>query len=270
MPTEHRPFPLLAGQPGPYQAGPLSYPRLYTFADGSSAPLFSRGILAASELEAIAQATAGIIAARCQGQRLLLIHILEGGRTFAGLLHDALRQRQADHDLRYEVAALKVRSYSQGSQSRGHKVLRPLTDCQGREMTDCSPYDGVVLIDDLIDCGQTMAWLISEYLPRLAAKSLGVCTMLEKDRGREAAVEAILGGCLISAGRLVPDEWLVGYGLDMALAGSGKQAGAHLFRQALPGGIYAFNSAIEQRLQAEYQADPGRVTGQLQVYVTAE
>ena len=90
--------------------------------------------------------------------------------------------------------------------------------------------------------------------------------MLEKERPRSREVDAILKDCLLSAGMRAPDEWLVGYGLDMALPGAGNVPDLHLFRQALPGGIYAFNSAIEYRLLAEYQADPEAVGKQLLVY----
>jgi len=263
-------FPLWSGSPGHYLSEGLRYPRFYTFIDGVVAPLFVNGVVPAAEIEGIALATAAAIARRYGGQRLLVVLILEGARIFGERVLRQLERLQEDYSLHYEVATIQVRSYEQGSQATAHKVLQPLRDHRGRELEDCGAFDGVALIDDLIDGGGTMVWLIREYLPRLSAKGLGVCTMLAKDRQRSRAVEDALAGCLISTGRRAPDEWLVGYGLDMALpGGEGRRPTLHLFRQALPGGIYAFNTAIEQRLIAEHQANPQGVEDQLGVYLSS-
>lgn len=279
MAGEETAFPLLPGSGDCYQSAGLEFPRLFTFADGSTAPLFTRGVVAAVELERMARLTVERISQRYGGQRLLLIQVLEGGRTFAEMVIKHLRARQggggdtADaaprERLRYEVATIQVRSYGQGSsQAAAHRIVQPLRDSLGRDLQDWAAFDGVVLLDDLIDGGQTMAWLVCDYLPRFAAKSIGICTMLEKDRPRRREVEEVLSRGLISAGLKVPDAWLVGYGLDLALPGRGDQLPLHLFRQALPGGIYAFNSAIEQRLTQAYQANPPGVAQQLRAYLS--
>jgi len=93
--------------------------------------------------------------------------------------------------------------------------------------------------------------------------------MLEKARKRAREVDEVLAGCLLSSGKPVPDEWLVGYGLDLALPGGVDGVTLHLFRQALPGGIYAFNEGIEPRLMAECRAHPQGVVHQLGVYLSA-
>lgn len=259
---------LWSGLPGHDLSDGLPYPLVYTFMDGSTAPLFSRGEVPAAEIERIAQATAMAIARRYEGQQVLVVLILEGARLFGEMVLCQLERLQEGHGLHYEVATIQVRSYGQGSQASAHRVLQPLQDHLGREIQDCATFDGVALVDDLIDGGDTMAWLIREYLPRLSAQDIGVCTMLEKERRRSRAVEEALAGCLVSTGRRVPDEWLVGYGLDMALSGGEDRSTLHLFRQALPGGIYAFNKDIEQRLMAEYRANPERVAQQLAAYLS--
>lgn len=262
-------FPLLAGGQDPYLSGGLSYPRCYTFNDGRSAPLFSRGVVPAAEIEGVARATAVAIAQRYRGQRLLVVLILEGARVFSEMVLCQLeRLRRQGQDLDYEVATIQVRSYGQGSQASAPRVLQPLQDYRGKELQNCAAYDGVALVDDLIDGGGTMHWLIREYLASRSAKGIGVCTMLEKARQRGRAMDDTLAACVIASGRRVPDEWLVGYGLDMALPGREDCPTLHLFRQALPGGIYAFNKAIEQRLLAEYQANPHGVAQQLAVYLS--
>lgn len=262
-------FPLRAAVPGQYLCGGVSYPQGYVFSDGSVAPLFRCGVLSAVEIGEIARATALSIAQRYGGQRLLVVLILEGARCFGEMVLGWLAVRQREYALRYEVATIQIRSYGQGSQATGHKVLQPLQDQLGREVQDCSGFDGVLLIDDLIDGGATLAWLIDQYLPPLSAKGVGVCTMLEKKRQRSRAVDELLAGCLLSTGKLVPDEWLVGYGLDLALPGGVDGLTLHLFRQALPGGIYAFNEGIEPRLMAECRAHPQGVVQQLGVYLSS-
>lgn len=265
MAAEKIAFPLLADGHHSALVDGLTYPLSFSFSDGSHAPLFTSGVVPAEELEQVARLTAERIAARYGGQRLLVIQILEGARTFAGMVRPYLED---PHGLRFELATVQVRSYGQGSQAAAHRIVQPLRDQWDQELTECGAFDGVVVLDDLIDGGQTVAWLVRDYLPRFAVRGLGVCTMLEKDRQRSRAVDEVLSGCLLSAGRRVPDEWLVGYGLDMALPGGGDIPDLHLFRQALPGGIYAFNSAIEERLLAAYQTNPTDVRRQLKIYLS--
>ncbi len=265
MAGEEIAFPLLPGGGDFYQIDGLKFPQSFTFTDGSTAPLFSSGVVPIVELERIARLTAERIGQRYGGQRLLVVQVLEGGRSFAEMV---VRHLRGLHGVSYEVATVQVRSYGQGSQAAVHRILQPLQDGLGRELHDCAAFDGVLLVDDLIDGGQTMAWLVRDFLPRFAAKSIGICTMLEKDRERCREVDEVLKRGLISSGLLVPDEWLVGYGLDLTLPGKGEQPPLHLFRQALPGGIYAFNSAIEQRLTQAYQTDPQGVVKQLMAYLS--
>ena len=269
MAAETVAFPLLAaGDHSPLLVDGLTYPRSFTFSDGSQAPLFTRGVVPAKGLKQVAKLTAERIAARYGGQRLLVIQILEGARTFAGMMLPCLEELRLAHGLCFEVATVQVRSYGQGSRASAHRILQPLRGLGGREVTECGAFDGVVLIDDLIDGGQTVAWLVRDYLPPFAVRGVSVCTMLEKDRLRSQAVDEVLSGCLLSAGRRVADEWLVGYGLDLALPGTGDIPDLHLFRQALSGGIYAFNSALEERLLAAYQTNPTDVRQQLGVYLS--
>lgn len=263
-------FPLLPGTQEHYQDSSYRYPLSFTFADGSYAPLFTRGVVSSLNLKKVALTAVEQILARHAGQRVLVVQILEGARVFARMLAPHLERLCPQAGIEYEMGAVQVRSYSHGSHATGHQIIKPLQDGHGQKLTDCRKYDAVVLVDDLIDAGDTMAWLISEYLPDFMAKEIGICTMLDKDRKRTKTVEAILCSHLISAGKSVPNDWLVGYGLDLALPGWGQTPTLHLFRQALPGGIYAFNSAIEDRLTREYQQRPAVVAEQLSIYISKE
>lgn len=263
-------FPLLLGNQEPFQDQAFRYPLSFSFSDGSSAPLFTAGVVSSPALERIALSTVEQIATRHMGQRLLLVQVLEGARLFFRMLIPHLEHLCPAAGIDYEIGSLKVRSYSHGSRAASHQILQPLQDSRGQELNNCSGFDGVILIDDLIDAGHTMAWLITEYLPCFTVNRIGVSTMLSKSRSRTNTVNEILSRHLISAGMQVPNDWLVGYGLDMALPGDGETQTLHLFRQALPGGVYAFNSNIEERLVREYQQRPAWVAEQLSAYICTE
>ena len=65
----------------------------------------------------------------------------------------------------------------------------------------------VLLVDDILDTGRTL-WRVIERLKRLEPRRIRVCVLLEKTARRECPVQADY------AGFLVPDLFVVGYGLD--------------------------------------------------------
>ncbi len=261
-------FPLLAGNPDPCWLDGKSYP-LTVLLDGVPEYLFAQGVASAAALAAVAADTARLLSTRYAGRRLLLVEVREGGGVFAGLVRRQLAGLGEESGLRVETGSIKVRSYGQGSRATAPRVVAPLCDARGREFADCSGFDAVALLDDLIDAGHTAVWLAETYLPRFAAREVKVCTMLDKARPRGREIAAALGRVMLSSGLRVADDWLVGYGLDLTVPGGGTAPELHLFRPALPGGVYAFNTALEPRLTAAYQADPQGLRRQLASYVSA-
>lgn len=75
-------------------------------------------------------------------------------------------------------------------------------------MTDIKNFD-VVIIEDIIDTGKTLSCVKKMLLER-EPKSLKICTLLDKPSRRETELEADY------VGTVVPDEFVVGYGLDYA------------------------------------------------------
>ena len=67
----------------------------------------------------------------------------------------------------------------------------------------------VIIVEDILDSGRTLAFL-KEYLLTKGAASIGIVTLLDKPARREKVVKAEF------AGFTVPDEFVVGYGLDYA------------------------------------------------------
>ena len=71
------------------------------------------------------------------------------------------------------------------------------------------PVEGrnVLIVEDIIDSGNTLHYLLDVFKNR-NAKSVRLCTMLDKPERREVAVDVDYVGFTI------PDEFVVGYGLD--------------------------------------------------------
>lgn len=95
---------------------------------------------------------------------------------------------------------IAVSSYGAGAQSSGVvRIIKDLdTSITGRH---------VVIVEDIIDSGLTMQYLLNNLASRGAA-SLRVCTLLDKPERRLTDVRADYTGFA------VPNEFVVGYGLD--------------------------------------------------------
>ena len=127
--------------------------------------------------------------------RPLLICILKGAFMF---LADLTRNL----DMKHEVDFMEVSSYGAGTASSG--VVRILLDLEqnieGRH---------VLIVEDIIDSGRTLNYIIRNLQTRRPA-SLRICTLLSKPSRREIDVEVEW------VGFEVPDEFVIGYGLDFA------------------------------------------------------
>jgi len=96
--------------------------------------------------------------------------------------------------------SMVVSSYGKGTVSSGK--IKILQDCR----TDIENKH-VLLVDDVLDTGNTLAQLKAFLLSR-APKSLKVCAFLDKPSRREAEIEADY------CGYEIPDAFVIGYGLD--------------------------------------------------------
>ncbi len=245
-------FPLLHGE------GENGYPANIIFQDGAEFPLFSSGIISAEKINQQAELVAEEI--RANLFRPLIVQVLEGARMFCSRVCSVLDNMKKS----YKRAEIKVVSYS-GTRAGSRKIITPLLDAAGRQLDNLKQYD-VVVIDDLIDAGNTMVWLIDNYLPRFSPRSLSAAFMLEKNRKRSREVDKFIAANHIIRGQLAADEWLVGFGLDMSLDGPDKSI--HLFRK-LPE-VYAFNRNIEERFFKEYNDNPLFFIRQMQSYISED
>jgi hypoxanthine phosphoribosyltransferase len=153
-------------------------------------------LIGEDELQARIRELAAEIAADYQGtEDLLLLCVLKGAYMF---LADLSRLLPIPH----EVDFMAVSSYGQGTTSSGavRIVLDLKEDIAGKN---------VLIVEDIIDSGRTLDYMRRNLLARAPA-SLRICTLLNKPERREIDVP------LDYLGFDIPDEFVVGYGLDFA------------------------------------------------------
>jgi hypoxanthine phosphoribosyltransferase len=91
-------------------------------------------------------------------------------------------------------------SYGAGTKTSG--VVKIVKDLD----LDLAEYD-VLLVEDILDSGRTLSYLL-ELLESRQPKSVKICTLLDKPERREVDVPVAYTGFT------VPDEFVIGYGLD--------------------------------------------------------
>ena len=130
-----------------------------------------------------------------RGENLLLVGILRGAVVF---LSDLMRHLE----LSCEIDFMDVSSYGTGTSSSG--VVRILKDLE-EDITDRH----VLIVEDIIDTGLTLSYLLRSLLARKPA-SLEICALLSKPSRRRVNLDVKY------LGFEVPDEFVVGYGIDFA------------------------------------------------------
>ncbi|MGM5595319.1 hypoxanthine phosphoribosyltransferase [Corynebacterium glucuronolyticum] len=126
---------------------------------------------------------------------LILVCVLKGAVYF---LTDFSRKLSIPSQMEF----MAVSSYGNSTSSSG--VVRILKDLD-REIENRH----VLIVEDIIDSGLTLSWLVRNLKSRHPA-SLNVITLLRKPEAQKAKVE------LLDVGFEIPDEFVIGYGLDFA------------------------------------------------------
>lgn len=134
-----------------------------------------------------------VISRDYEGKTVYLVCILKGAAVFAMELAKRIT-------VPCVIDFMATSSYGSGTVSSGVvKVTKELDmDPKGRD---------VLVVEDIIDSGNTLSFL-QEYFKEKGANSVKLCTMLDKPDRREVDVNVDYTGFSI------PDEFVVGYGLD--------------------------------------------------------
>jgi len=128
-----------------------------------------------------------------KGRQPILVNILKGGIIF---LSDLVRHIAVLH----EIDFMSVSSYESQTESTG--VVRILADLniniEGKD---------VIIVEDIVDSGLTLDYIRNILLAR-RPESMTICTLLDKKIKRKIEVP------LDYVGFEIPDEFVIGYGLD--------------------------------------------------------
>ena len=145
------------------------------------------------EISAVVKDLCAQLTKEYEGKNPLVIGVLKGAVMFMTDLSRAM-----DCDL--ELDFMDVSSYGAGMESSGDvKILKDLdTTVDGRDL---------LIVEDIIDTGRTLSYLIEIFKYR-KAKSIKVVTLMDKKERRVVDLEADYIGIN------VPNEFVVGYGLD--------------------------------------------------------
>jgi hypoxanthine phosphoribosyltransferase len=152
-------------------------------------------LLTTEEIQAKVVELGKQITADYTGKNLVLLGTLKGAVPFIGDLAQAI-------NLPLEIDYMAISSYGNRTQSSG--VVRIIKDLEGPV-----EHKHVLIVEDIIDSGQTLHYLI-DVLWQRKPLSLCVCTLLDKGRERIKPVK------LDYTGFQIPDQFVVGYGLDYA------------------------------------------------------
>ena len=153
-------------------------------------------LVSEAELDATVSRLAAQIDADYRGsdKKLVLLCILKGSIVFMGDLMKKLT-------VPVEIDCMKVSSYGSGTTSSGSVKIH--LDVTRPDLSDCD----FLIIEDIIDSGYTLSYL-TDYLKLRGARSVKTCALLDKPARRKVQFTPDYVGLEI------PDEFVVGYGLD--------------------------------------------------------
>ena len=152
-------------------------------------------LISESDIKARVKEIAKKISADYAGKTVTLICILNGASVFFADL-----VRELDLDVRFEF--MSVSSYGSGTVTSGEvKILKDVSyPIAGKD---------VIIVEDIIDSGCTLSYL-KRVLEQRNPASIAVCTILDKPSRRKVDFKGEYVGFEI------PDEFVIGYGLDYA------------------------------------------------------
>jgi len=154
-----------------------------------------RPLISARRIKQRVAELAGAISVDHRGAPLTLVIVLKGATVFAA---DLMRRITTP----FVIDFVRASSYGKTARSSGAVAL------SDEEKLDIAGHH-VIVVEDIVDTGLTISALIAA-LDRLGPKSLDVCTLLHKHVASARPVTIRYKGFDI------PDEFVVGYGMDYA------------------------------------------------------
>ncbi len=154
-----------------------------------------RILISEEELNSIVEDIAKRINEDYKGKNLLLVGLLKGSIAF---MADLMKKLEVD----CKIDFICVSSYGSSTESSGRvNIIKDVS--QSVEGMD------ILIIEDIIDSGNTLAFIL-KYFEAKGANSVKICTLLSKPSRRVVQIPVDY------IGREIPDEFVIGYGLDYA------------------------------------------------------
>ena len=150
-------------------------------------------LLTKEEIEEVVKELGKKITEDYKDKNLFLITVLKGAVVFLGDLMRAI-------EIPCEIEFMVLSSYGAGTTSTGSvKIVKDID----------LPLEGkdVLIVEDILDTGYTLSFLL-DLLKGRNPNSIEICTLLDKPDRRKVEISAKY------TGRKIPDEFVVGYGLD--------------------------------------------------------
>lgn len=154
-----------------------------------------RVLISEEELKIMVKNIAAKISEDYKGKNLLLVGLLKGSVVF---MADLMKELEVD----CKIDFICVSSYGSSTESNGRVNL----------IKDVSqPVEGmdVLIVEDIIDSGNTLSFIL-KYFEAKGVSSVKICTLLSKPERRVVEIPVDYVGAEI------PDEFVIGYGLDYA------------------------------------------------------
>jgi len=148
-----------------------------------------------TELAAIVQDMGRRISEDYRDKNLFMVSVLKGSLIFMADLMRAI-------DIPCAIDFLSVSSYGSGTSTSGEvRILKDLdSTLEGKD---------VLVVEDILDSGVTLSFLLKNLSAR-RPNSIRLCTLLDKPERRRVDIHPDY------VGAVVPDQFIVGYGLDYA------------------------------------------------------
>ena len=153
-----------------------------------------RVLVSEAELDKIVTEIADKISEDYRGKRLVLVCILKGAVVFMGDLMKKIT-------IPVEIDFMKVSSYGNATKTSG--AVNILLDLHRKDLAETD----ILIVEDILDSGMTLSYL-SKHIMAKGASSIKIATLLDKPERRKVDVYPDYKGFV------VPDEFVVGYGLD--------------------------------------------------------
>lgn len=154
-----------------------------------------RILVSEEEIEEIVKRIAAQVDKDFEGTDMLMVGLLKGSICF---MADLMKALKCDFKIDFVVAS----SYADGTESSGTvNIIKDVS--QSVEGKD------ILIVEDIIDSGNTLNFML-KYFEAKKANSVRIATLLDKPDRRKVEIPVDY------VGKVIPDEFVVGYGLDYA------------------------------------------------------